>query len=71
MAQLTRDQVERMVARGENLVGVDLSGAYLYRAGLSRANLEGANLSIAGLSRVNLEGANLTGATMPDGSEHE
>ena len=57
-----------------NLIGVDLSRAYLSRAdlshadlslaNLSRANLSGADLSRANLSRSDLIGANLSGANL-------
>jgi uncharacterized protein YjbI with pentapeptide repeats/uncharacterized protein (DUF697 family) len=45
--------------RGESFAEMDLSGANLQKADLSRASLEGANLKEADLSYANLEGTNL------------
>jgi hypothetical protein len=70
-----------------SLVGADLTGADLEEANLSQANLEEANLFQANLQGVDLSKANLkcakvtaeqlaeakllTGATLPDGTEHD
>jgi Pentapeptide repeats (8 copies) len=48
----------------DTLEGVDLRGAYLYRADLAGANLRGARLSGADLREAILAGADLTGASL-------
>ena len=48
---------------GEDLRGVDLSGADLRRAVFDRADLEGADLSGADLRRASFKGANLMKAS--------
>lgn len=60
---LTREQIEQKV-RTEGLVGVDLRGANLIKANLSRADLRGVNLNGADLSKSNLWEADLTGADL-------
>ncbi len=49
---------------GANLTGAKLSKANLGEADLSGANLSGTNLHHTDLSRANLSGANLTKATL-------
>jgi uncharacterized protein YjbI with pentapeptide repeats len=49
---------------GEDLRGVNLQGAHLFRVNLQGANLDGVNLQGANLESANLQGANLRKADL-------
>jgi uncharacterized protein YjbI with pentapeptide repeats len=51
---------------GENLDGIDLSGAFLEQVNFTGASLKGANLSGAIMARAILDNADFTGATLEE-----
>ena len=62
----SQSDLSRALIGDKDLIGADLSGAYLRRANLSGAYLSDADLSGAYLRRANLSGANLIGANLSD-----
>jgi hypothetical protein len=66
MIEIRNRKTNRLLYRAyaDSLEGVDLRGAYLFRADLAGANLRGADLSDADLREATLAGADLTGAAL-------
>jgi uncharacterized protein YjbI with pentapeptide repeats len=68
-----KEALQELVADGVDLVGVDVSDAFLMgvklpRANLARANLRGADLRMASFDQANLEYADLSSANIRKGS---
>jgi uncharacterized protein YjbI with pentapeptide repeats len=68
-----KEALQELVADGVDLVGVDVSDAFLMgvrlpRANLARGSLRGADLRMASFNRANLEYADLSSANIRKGS---